>query len=65
MTRTRVSSGQAVKRPVAATPDASLPLDASVLSIVFPSCPALKWRRRMLRANDEIADRRFVDEPSV
>jgi hypothetical protein len=34
MTRTRVSSGQAAKRPVAATPGASLPLDASVLSIV-------------------------------
>src|SRR5258708_6098853 len=34
MTRTRVSSGQAAKGPVAATPDASLPLDASVLSIV-------------------------------
>jgi hypothetical protein len=34
MTRTRVSSGQATKRPVAAPPDASLPLDASVLSIV-------------------------------
>ena len=34
MTRTRVSSGQAAKGPVAAAPDASLPLDASVLSIV-------------------------------
>jgi Protein of unknown function (DUF2924) len=33
MTRTRVSSGQAAKRSVA-TPGASLPLDASVLSIV-------------------------------
>ena len=34
MTRARPNSGQAAKRPVAATPDASLPLDASVLSIV-------------------------------
>ena len=34
MTRPRVSSGQATKGPVAAAPDASLPLDASVLSIV-------------------------------
>jgi hypothetical protein len=34
MTRTRVSSAQAAKGPVAAAPDASLPLDASVLSIV-------------------------------
>ena len=34
MTRARVNSGKAAKRPVAATPDASLPLDASVLSIV-------------------------------
>jgi hypothetical protein len=34
MTRTRVSSGEAAKGPVAATPDASLPLDASVPSIV-------------------------------
>jgi hypothetical protein len=34
MTRTRVSSGQAAKGPVAATPDASLPLDGSLLSIV-------------------------------
>ena len=34
MTRTRVSSGQAAKGPVVAAPDASLPLDASVLSIV-------------------------------
>ena len=34
MTRTRANSGQAAKRPVAATPGASLPLDASVLSIV-------------------------------
>src|ERR1700685_963857 len=34
MTRTRVSSGQAAKGPVAATPEASLPLDASVLSII-------------------------------
>ena len=34
MTRTRVSSGQAAKGPVAAAPDASLPLDASVLTIV-------------------------------
>jgi Protein of unknown function (DUF2924) len=30
----RTNSGQAAKGPVAATPDASLPLDASVLSIV-------------------------------
>jgi hypothetical protein len=34
MTRTRVGSGQAAKGPVAATPGASLPLDASVLSIL-------------------------------
>ena len=34
MTRARANSGQAAKRPVAATPGASLPLDASVLSIV-------------------------------
>jgi Protein of unknown function (DUF2924) len=34
MTGTRVSSGQAAKRPTASTPDASLPLDASVFSIV-------------------------------
>ena len=34
MTRARGNSGQAAKRPLAATPDASLPLDASVLSIV-------------------------------
>jgi hypothetical protein len=34
MARARVSSGQAAKGPVAATPGASLPLDASVLSIV-------------------------------
>jgi hypothetical protein len=34
MTRTRVSSGKAAKRPVAAVPGASLPLDASVLWIV-------------------------------
>jgi len=34
MTRTRANSGPAAKRPVAATPGASLPLDASVLSIV-------------------------------
>ena len=34
MTRTRVDSGQAAKGPVAAAPGASLPLDASVLSIV-------------------------------
>jgi hypothetical protein len=34
MTRARPNSGQAAKRPVAATPRASLPLDASVLSIV-------------------------------
>ena len=34
MTRTRANSGQAAKRRVAATPGASLPLDASVLSIV-------------------------------
>ena len=34
MTRPRANSGQAAKRPVAATPGASLPLDASVLSIV-------------------------------
>jgi hypothetical protein len=34
MTRTRANSGRAAKRPVAARPGASLPLDASVLSIV-------------------------------
>jgi hypothetical protein len=34
MTRTRANSAQAAKRQVAATPGASLPLDASVLSIV-------------------------------
>jgi hypothetical protein len=34
MTRTRANSGQAAKRPVAATPGASLPLDVSVLTIV-------------------------------
>jgi hypothetical protein len=34
MTSARVNSGRAAKRPVAPTPDASLPLDASVLSIV-------------------------------
>jgi hypothetical protein len=34
MTRTRANSGQATKRSVAATPDASLPLDLSVCSIV-------------------------------
>ena len=34
MTRARANSGRAAKRPVAATPGASLPLDASVLSIV-------------------------------
>jgi Protein of unknown function (DUF2924) len=34
MTRTRANSGQAAKGPVAVAPDASLPLDASVLSIV-------------------------------
>jgi hypothetical protein len=34
MTRTRANSGQAAKRPTAPTPGASLPLDASVLSIV-------------------------------
>ena len=34
MTRARANSGQAAKRPVAATPGASLPLDASVFSIV-------------------------------
>jgi Protein of unknown function (DUF2924) len=34
MIRTRANSGQGGKRPVAATPEASLPLDASVLSIV-------------------------------
>jgi hypothetical protein len=34
MTRTRVSSGQAAKGPVAPTPGASLPPDASILSIV-------------------------------
>ena len=34
MIRTRVSCGQAAKGPMAAAPDASLPLDASVLSIV-------------------------------
>jgi hypothetical protein len=34
MTRARPNSGQAAKRPVAATPGAPLPLDASLLSIV-------------------------------
>ena len=34
MTPARANSGQAAKRPVAATPGASLPLDASALSIV-------------------------------
>jgi Protein of unknown function (DUF2924) len=34
MTRTRANSAQAAKRQVAATPGASLPLNASVLSIV-------------------------------
>jgi hypothetical protein len=34
MTRTHPNSGQAAKRPTAATPGASLPFDASVLSIV-------------------------------
>ena len=34
MTRARASSGRAANRPVAATPGASLPLDASLLSIV-------------------------------
>ncbi|HEY1864639.1 MAG TPA: DUF2924 domain-containing protein [Roseiarcus sp.] len=34
MTRPRANSGQAAKRPGAATPGASLPLDASLLSIV-------------------------------
>jgi Protein of unknown function (DUF2924) len=34
MTCARANSGQAAKGPVAAAPDASLPLDASVLSIV-------------------------------
>ena len=34
MTRTRVNSGQAAKGPVAAAPDNSLPLGASILSIV-------------------------------
>jgi DUF2924 family protein len=34
MTRTRANSGQAAKHPVAATPGASLPLDASLLSII-------------------------------
>jgi hypothetical protein len=34
MTPARANSGQAAKRPVAATPGVSLPLDASVLSIV-------------------------------
>ena len=34
MTRGRPNSGQAAKRPMAATPGASLPLDASILSIV-------------------------------
>jgi Protein of unknown function (DUF2924) len=34
MTRTRANSAQAAKRQVPATPGASLPLDASVLSIV-------------------------------
>ena len=34
MTATRANSGGAAKRPVPATPGASLPLDASILSIV-------------------------------
>jgi hypothetical protein len=34
VTRARPNSGQATKRPVAPTPEASSPLDASVLSIV-------------------------------
>jgi hypothetical protein len=34
MTRGRANSGRAANRSVAATPDASLPLDASLLSIV-------------------------------
>jgi hypothetical protein len=34
MTRTRPNCEQAAKRPVAATPGASLPLDVSVLTIV-------------------------------
>src|ERR1700735_3125154 len=34
MTHPRANSGRAAKRPVAATPGAALPLDASVLSIV-------------------------------
>ena len=34
MTRARANSGQAAKRPVAAAPDASLPLDASLPSII-------------------------------
>ena len=34
MTRPRANSGQAAKRPVAVTPGASLPLEASVFSIV-------------------------------
>ena len=34
MTQARANSEQAAKRPVAATPGASLPLDASVLSII-------------------------------
>src|SRR3984957_11074266 len=34
MTQARANSEQAAKRPVAVTPGASLPLDASVLSIV-------------------------------
>jgi hypothetical protein len=34
MTRGRANSGRAAKRPLAATPEASLPLDAPLLSIV-------------------------------
>jgi Protein of unknown function (DUF2924) len=34
MTPARANSGQAANRPMAPTPDASLPLDASILSIV-------------------------------
>ena len=34
MTRARANSGRAAKQPTAPTPDASLPLDASVLSII-------------------------------
>jgi hypothetical protein len=52
MARARVSSGQAAKRPVAATPGASLPLDASVLSIVADlEGLDLNGLRRQLRAH--------------